>query len=345
VDIDGTIVALSGDRKICPTITKHYALKAVGPGGTATRNVSITVASVAPTQTPSLSGFNTGDVIKIGYDVFVIANGERHHVPNPDTLDALGISQSWVDNKGWTAEQLMGIPRGADIPDVNKDKVGFDAFKSTYFPSTTPIVPQVTSVPISQPTPVMLQPTQNIASEDPFWCDWWVIGDLFCQNATEVQASTNTNCWPQCVTEAHSMRPDIREWPSGGTTERILAKAMSMPIFKHGGSEMQVKVRTSDETPEKGDLVVWESGCDNAWRNGGHIGYVQDSRPGYITIHDTNWDNKCSTRNKFEIEILSCMSFITSPYPAQKLITYQPVDECSQYEGFRWILCKWFGWK
>lgn len=48
VDIDGSPVAASGDWSVCPTVTKHYSLKAVGPGGEATRSISIVVGSSAP---------------------------------------------------------------------------------------------------------------------------------------------------------------------------------------------------------------------------------------------------------------------------------------------------------
>lgn len=52
VDIDGTAVATSGDWSVCPTVTKHYSLKAVGPGGEATRSLSIVVSSSVPPPPP-----------------------------------------------------------------------------------------------------------------------------------------------------------------------------------------------------------------------------------------------------------------------------------------------------
>jgi surface antigen len=42
---------LVGDKKVCPPRTKHYSLKAVGPGGEATRSLSIVVMTMAPTAT------------------------------------------------------------------------------------------------------------------------------------------------------------------------------------------------------------------------------------------------------------------------------------------------------
>jgi surface antigen len=51
VEIDNSAVALVGDKKVCPPRTKHYSLKATGPGGEATRSLSIVVVVVEPTAT------------------------------------------------------------------------------------------------------------------------------------------------------------------------------------------------------------------------------------------------------------------------------------------------------
>lgn len=69
-------------------------------------------------------------VIQIGNDVFVIVDGSRRLVPNPQTLDALGITRDWINNKGLSESDLNAIPRGPDIPDVTVDPGGFNAFKS-----------------------------------------------------------------------------------------------------------------------------------------------------------------------------------------------------------------------
>ena len=92
------------------------------------------------------SPFATGDIIDINGNIFVIVvsgNGsvERRHIPNPDTLDALGIPRGWVDNKGWSNSELKSIHQGNDIPDVNRDTSGFAAFKAQFFPNTNPITP------------------------------------------------------------------------------------------------------------------------------------------------------------------------------------------------------------
>jgi hypothetical protein len=89
--------------------------------------------------------FGNCEAIKIGYDVFVITKEgsaiQRRHVPNPTTLDALGFGQSAINNKGFSDQELKTIGQGSDIPDVVVDPSGFNTFKSTFCPNTTPIVP------------------------------------------------------------------------------------------------------------------------------------------------------------------------------------------------------------
>jgi hypothetical protein len=120
------------------------------------------VSAVASTDVPDYSSyFSTGDVIEIGYNIFVMTDGQRRLVPNPDTLDALGIPRSWINNKGLSDLQLQTISRGPDIPDVNRDRAGFDAFKARYFPNTTPIVPS-TSTPLARPGGGTDTPSQTL---------------------------------------------------------------------------------------------------------------------------------------------------------------------------------------
>jgi hypothetical protein len=100
-----------------------------------------TLNSSIPAPSPVVNSFQTGDIIQIGYDVFVIIEGQRCLVPNPETLDALGISRDQIDNKGFSDNELGTIPRGADIPDVERDRAEFDDFKNRYFPDADPIMP------------------------------------------------------------------------------------------------------------------------------------------------------------------------------------------------------------
>jgi len=105
------------------------------------------IGQPAPTQTqpPQQNGnvadsFNTRDIINIGGNIYVIVDGQRRHVPNPETLDALGIGRDRINNRGYSDSELSTIPQGSDIPDVNKDYQGFMNFKYQYFPNTAPIV-------------------------------------------------------------------------------------------------------------------------------------------------------------------------------------------------------------
>lgn len=100
---------------------------------------------------PPAPTFATGDIIQIGPDIFVIVDGSRRLVPNPATLDALGITRDWINNKGQSGAQLSQLPRGSDIPDVTVDQAGFDSFKATYFSYTTPINSNPTQQPTSPP--------------------------------------------------------------------------------------------------------------------------------------------------------------------------------------------------
>ncbi len=80
-------------------------------------------------------GLNDGRI----FVVTTYGDFEKHHVPNPETLNALGIPRAWIDNKGWSNSDLKSIHEGSDIPDANRDPSGFANFKSLCFPNTTPI--------------------------------------------------------------------------------------------------------------------------------------------------------------------------------------------------------------
>jgi len=138
-EIDGRSVNPSGDMQVCPPVTKKYSLTVHGNGGNASRNLTV-VVSGSP-QSPNVSDyFSTKDLININGNLYVIINGEKRHIPNPETLDALGISRGMINNKRFSASDLNKIPTGADVPDVNRDKAGFDAFKAKYFANLSPIV-------------------------------------------------------------------------------------------------------------------------------------------------------------------------------------------------------------
>ena len=157
VDIDGTNVAASGDKQVCPSVTTKYTLTARNSTGPASRNLTVVVSSQQ--ASPSVaSSFQTGDIINIGGNIYVIVSGQRRHVPNPDTLDALGIPRSWINNRGYSDSDLNTIPQGPDIPDVNRDTSGFQSFKNWIFPNLSPIVP-----PVATPVPNQAPQTGSIS--------------------------------------------------------------------------------------------------------------------------------------------------------------------------------------
>ncbi|MCX6054291.1 MAG: hypothetical protein NTZ74_05125 [Chloroflexi bacterium] len=150
VDIDGSFVDSSGSQQVCPTVTKKYTLTAHGQNSDASRNLTIVVSTQQSSSntTPSSSSSTTSDsqttyvpfnqqfpnghIIEIYGNIYVIVDFQRHLVPNPDTLDALGISRDMINNKGYSPSELEGIPQGSDIPDVNRDSAGFLKFISDY---------------------------------------------------------------------------------------------------------------------------------------------------------------------------------------------------------------------
>ncbi len=342
VEIDGNRVGTSGDKQICPTVTTRYTLTAKGPGGTAERNVTVVVKN-QPKQNSVASSFNTGDVINIGGNIYVIVNGERRLVPNPETLDALGITRSMINNRGFSDAQLNTIPQGPDIPDVNRDPSDFQEFKNWILPNLNPIVPESTPAPEKESTPTKAEGAkQNTStlyptpitdqaptkSNDPFWCDWAVIGNLLCPSVKAAEV-----CHPQCMDEARSRRSDMDLWiPGTGTTssEQVLSKAQTNPQFPWNGQTAQVSVRSHGDPPQAGDLIIWPSGCGDVPSNGlGHIGIVMIYQGNQVFVHDANWDNKCTVSER-SVAIQSCMKFITSPVTVQ---TQSAPDnnQCSRY--------------
>jgi len=140
VVLDENPVKKNDDIQVCPPVTVQYRIKATNLSGTATRNVSVVVKPVkVPDGGKVVDNFNNKDVINIGGNIYIIIDEERRHVPNPDTLDALGLTRNMINNKGFSDTELSTIPKGPDIPDVNIDPQGFEDFKDQYFPNTKPI--------------------------------------------------------------------------------------------------------------------------------------------------------------------------------------------------------------
>jgi hypothetical protein len=180
------------------------------------RNILITSPGELPP--PSDSSFNTGDVIKIGYDVFVIINGERRLVPNPETLDALCISQNRIDNKGMSDSELKDIHRGSDIPDVNRDHSGFATFQEQYFSNCD-------SNSTGQPDQLEEHPDQNPNLPD---SSGWYIGArvALCAGAT-IRSGSGFNYPTHTIVPENNWQVDIINGPrnSGGVTWWDISRA------------------------------------------------------------------------------------------------------------------------
>lgn len=325
-------------------------------GGSLTRVGTTNQTQDATCQTTNIPQYG---IINIGPDVFVILCGRRWLVPNPTTLDALGISRDMIDNMGLDDTSLSAIPRNTlDIPDINRDPNGFQLFMSNHGQEIEKLkgnvsaiqIPQVVAPAEQQPAPLVEAPVETPETDSNWFCK--NLG-MFCPVlAAEL---VNTTCDAQCVPYARSRRADLKErrWSNKSTADGILADAMKMTTFidPKTGQQMQVRVRSNDELPMTDDLVIWPSKCSGAWCSGGHIGF--NTTDGYITIYDSNWKYQsgatCSQRSGEKIDIQPCMKFITKPFPAG---SYNPnptpipnqiqTDKCSQYRrwSWNWIKCK-----
>lgn len=212
VDIDGNAVQNSGDQEVCPTVTKKYSLTASNQSGDAKRNLTINVSGQS--TSPKIADyFRTDDIIQIGYDIFVIVNGERRLLPNPETLDALGISRNWINNKGFSDSELKTIPRGQDIPDVNLDPSGFAIFKNQYFSNTNPITPGTEAPPPILPNQPPGQGQVPLPSEQ------WRVGKRIglCQGA-QIRTGSGFDYQVFMVVPENNWQVDIINGPrySGG---------------------------------------------------------------------------------------------------------------------------------
>ena len=422
-------------------------------------------------QTNPNSAFGNCEAIKIGNPVYIIVKEgnsiQRRHVPNPETLDALGFSQQAINNKGFSDAELNTIGQGSDIPDVVVDPNGFNTFKSTFCPNRNAVPNQSTAqLPAGQFDPhasgvcpgwetrlwigayarvtnagdqlkLRTGPTINdsvitkMSAGQKFTviggpqCNdsytWWNIqGDMgtgwaaeagdkwwmapmtepptatteqvapnstqqseqtplveapiesnddiswwcsnvgwFCNITSEAAASedTNTECNPQCITEARRVRSDLVKkeglWAyHTSTAKQIYEVASTSPVFILDGQVMQVRVRDTGEAPEANDIVIWPKGCgDNSFGivtfYGGHIGTVVSNNDGKLIVHDANWNNNCGIRDE-EVALLSCMQFISSPYPSIQPQSFPPepmqsANACAQYDWPKSWFCEW-GW-
>ena len=150
VEIDGVIVNAEGQMRVCPATTKNFSLTAFGQTESVNSNITVLV-------TDQFS-FQTGDLIDIGGKIYLILFGQRLLIPNPVSLDALGLSGEDIDNKGVSDFDLLAILRGEDIPDVSVDPIQFEEFKA-YLSQTLPDL--IASIPGKSDAPALLGPNNN----------------------------------------------------------------------------------------------------------------------------------------------------------------------------------------
>lgn len=286
-------------------------------------------------------------IIQIGPDIFVIMDGERRLVPNPDTLDALGINRGMIDNFGANEDFLLSIPKGRDIPDVNRDFDGFVQFKSEFDQKVAPYYSiSVLTSQIPEPTPPPEQVTETLEEAQPNWfCK--NLG-MFCPLLAAPPNTTNTSCYPQCVEEARRQRGDLEKrkdlWAFNSSTAReILNLALGSPSFPYKGQLMTVRVRQTGEVAKTGDLVIWPKGCAGVTFSGGHIAYALSDQNGKeLYVHDSNSDNKCTQMNR-TVKVESCMKFVTLPFLADSIQATQGQsqtdDKCANATGWEAIKC------
>lgn len=345
VNIDGKYVDDSGSKQICPKVTTHYSLKATGPGGEATRSLSVVVnalpATSAPAPTKSSSGvsssFRNGDLMKIGYDVYVIFNGMRHHVPNPDTLDALGVSQNDVNNRGFSESDLRTIPLGDDIPDVNRYYSGFMAFKNEVFPNTVPIdgnQSAQSSTSSSQDENSQHESAGQSSGEQPkreqeSSGDWDVTPDpppsqggwtLVEKILTFFSSPVNAD-YPLQI-EARSDFPDSKECV--GYVGNVVCRDTlywldyDANAYKWLGMAVSPKAKalgvSVHASPKAGDIAVWGPGCQDNYGQAniryGHVAYVTSVYEDTFDVEESNWGGTREIGTRSGIKVERCISFI-----------------------------------
>lgn len=352
VDIDGEVVSLSGQKKVCPTVTKHYSLKAVGSGGESTRSLSVVVSLSSSTNTNSQSSsnqqnsspqtnvnsiFKNGDIIIIGYDIYVISNGQRRLVPNPQTLDALGISRTWINNKGLNEAQLLSIPRGMDIPDANKDANNFRQYSNQIKPAiqsnqniTSEIVESNNSASnknsLSEGIPVVIIQSKPIEETNPSIFDrvWDFLKSKNPINPPTALADDNrftgtydpvtreykgqcTYCaanWSNASSWLPSSDAHAKNWDE-------YARAAEKPVSRYldvyaNSIAMQFLIRD-------GDILVWNPpNCEGVDADYGHVAIIRgfDFKKRQLLVDDCNWYKDLRQHKGMTHPFLPCMSII-----------------------------------
>lgn len=120
VNIDGTGVALSGSMNVCPTVTKHYSLEATGPGGRATRNLSVVVVETGGGQAASgnqSGGMDVGGYCAhLGYPRVEVNRSDAHSFTCAGDNGSVGIDM--YDLCAWEFGEALPYPGLQDPNDA-----------------------------------------------------------------------------------------------------------------------------------------------------------------------------------------------------------------------------------
>ena len=381
VDIDGSGVNTSGSMQVCPSVTQKFTLTAhANPGGVdAQRNVTITVTAVQ--QPPTIvDSFQTGDIINIGGNIHVIVDGKRRHVPNPETLDALGIGRSLINNKGFSDSELSQIAQGPDIPDVNIDPTGVVSFREAYLPNLVPIVPKPptqtpisvspvvptvkpTTQPMTQPTakpidtftqPVVVPPEQQpeqqeipivIPPESQLPNLWEQLSDWWKSKNPFSPPGADARTRPfiefQCTWYIANQTDREDVW------EWLPDYGADAKTWAESAKEAGIPVSSTDDSGfsirdvQVGDILVLQPNSHGANPVYGHVAYVESINNSNNSIHVSEYNGlNVNAYGERDLTIIQGMSFIHKPN-----IQPQPIDVCGKYTGLRWVLCKYLGWK
>jgi surface antigen len=193
-------------------------------------------------------------------------------------------------------------------------------------PTLTPIPPSATQIPPSA-TPI---PPASLPTTPPY--DGPLPNDGYEPSLSlqdkivqffvpPVQANSPTDCQARftvnnCTWFVAGKRPDVCQWiqPGQGNAYQWASQAQQ---YEQNGGSLGITVNT---TPKAGDIAVWSQDCGGTPKGQcsgpvwacGHVAYVTwaSSDGKTMKIQEMNWS---VDRTNTTIDVLSCMSFISSP--------------------------------
>jgi len=157
-----------------------------------------------------------------------------------------------------------------------------------------------------------------------------VVGFVF---GKEVRAASATDLFTPgyCTYFVAAKRPDVSLWIGNHPRTAYLwddrARANGGPHGVYVGN-----------TPNVGDIAVWEPGCDAANSADGHVAYVTSvgADEKSFTVEEANWD-----RRKPDINVQSCVSFIHEPRATDPGDGEGEATESSPPETWWSVLWRW----